>query len=187
MIYWKQLQSLILHKYYFFRAGRYLGISWRLIILHDLSKLSPVEFVNYARWKYGVKSMQDWAWGWFHHLHRNRHHPEHWVLIWCGDPNSYSDIALTLTEYVAVWVMPARYVREMVADFMATSREVTGSYDIGDWLNEHGPKRLMHDDTKTRLHAVMVEAGYALSGGDWTWTVGDRFKKWDRTGSPLVS
>ena len=56
--------------------------------------------------------------------------------------------------------MPETYVREMVADFMATSKELTGSYDIAVWLSRNGPTMLLHDETEVRFDSVMIELGY---------------------------
>lgn len=154
--YLKQLKAILLHKWYFFKAGHYLGLPLWRIIIHDLSKFSPVEFINYSRWKYsGVKSKPGWARSWLHHLHANKHHPEHWVVSWGGDPDFYSDIGGVVADNISVLPMPEFYVREMIADWMATSKERTGSYDIAIWVNTNGPKRFFHDDTVTRIHNIM--------------------------------
>lgn len=66
MIYWEQLKSLLLHKWYVLLAGRIIGVSlWRLII-HDWSKFSPTEFFRYARYKYRDGGREEWAIGWLH-------------------------------------------------------------------------------------------------------------------------
>ncbi len=140
---------------------------WRLIV-HDWSKFSPIEFVNYAQYKYGVRYKGEegkykrlWAVSWLHHLHHNPHHPEHWLLSWRGDSDFYDDLGESAARFVTVLPMPETYVCEMIVDFMATSKEKTGSYDITEWANTNVPKMRLHRDTITRLNDVMRELGYS--------------------------
>ena len=177
--YWRQLKSILRHKWHFMQAGRYLGVSWRQIITHDLSKFSPVEFINYSRWCYGIRSIDGWAKAWLHHLHHNKHHPEYWVLSWRGDQDFYNGLGKSLTEFVTVLPMPEQYVREMVADFMAASKMFTDSYDIAVWLNKHGPAMNLHDDTVTLLHCIMIDAGYFCTDNcDFSFMAGNEFRAW---------
>lgn len=164
MIYWKQLKSLLFHKWHVLKVGLIVGDIplWRLII-HDWSKFTPVEFVNYARCKYGIKSIDVWAKAWLHHLHHNPHHPEYWLLSWRGDPDYYNGFGNGVAPFVTVLPMPEMFLREMVADMMATSMEISGSYNIAVWLNANGPKMLLHDESITRLDSVMHETGYFLT------------------------
>lgn len=171
MIYLEQLKSLLTHKWYVFLAGLRMGKIpiWRLIV-HDWSKLTPVELINYSRFKHGVKSVPGWSRAWLHHMHHSPHHPEHWVLSWRGDPDFYRNHSKHVAEFVTILPMPETYVRELVVDIMATGKEITGSWDIASWLNENGPRMLLHDDTITRLDAVMRDAGYTLTDNcDWSW------------------
>lgn len=151
---------------------------WRLII-HDWSKFSPVEFINYARYKYGVKSIDGWAKAWLHHLHHNPHHPEHWILSWRGDPDFYVGFGEPVAKFTVVMAMPETYTREMVADMLAASKEVTGHWDIALWLNRNGPKMRFHDETVVWLDLVMRQIGYAITDNcDWSWIAGRKFRKW---------
>lgn len=173
MVYWKQLKSLLFHKWHVLKAGLMIGgiPLWRLI-LHDWSKFAPVEYINYSRYKYGIKSIDGWAKAWLHHLHHNPHHPEHWVLSWRGDPSWYDALGESIAEYVTLLPMPETYVREMVADMIATSKEITGSNVIAVWLNENGPKMRLHPDTIVRLDGVMHEIGYCQTDNCyWSYSV----------------
>lgn len=178
-IYWKQLKSVLLHKWYVLQAGRLTDVPlWRLLI-HDWSKFTPVELVNYSRWKYSNKSKRGWAIAWLNHLHHNAHHPEHWVLSWRGNPEFYNNIASPIAPFVTLLPMPEIYVREMLADMMATSKQVTGSWDIANWLNQNGPGMHLHDETITIIDKVMKEIGYNLTENcDWSWVAGDDFLRW---------
>jgi hypothetical protein len=181
MIYWKQLKSLLIHKWYVFIAGRLTGVSmWRLLV-HDWSKFTPTEFINYSLWKYsGTKSMTGWAKAWLHHLHYNPHHPEHWVLSWRGNPEFYDLVGHHIAPFVTLLPMPEPYVREMIADMMATSKQVTGSWNIAHWINQNGPDMHLHDNTVTLIDKVMKEIGYVLTDNcDWSWVAGREFKEWE--------
>lgn len=176
-IYWKQFKSLLWHKWYVLVAGRYLGCSLWQLIIHDWSKFLPIEFFVYSRWKYGTATNREWSKGWLHHLHCSPHHPEFWILSWHGDPSFYAGIGQHIAEYVSVLPMPEIYIREMVTDMMATSKQEIGSYNIAIWLNENGPKILLHNETKVRLSGVMYKAGYLLTdNGWWSYKAGKEFK-----------
>lgn len=183
MVYLKQLKSLLFHKWYVLKAGIMIGgiPLWHLII-HDWSKFSPSEFFIYSRWKYGAATNKDWSTGWLHHLHHNPHHPEHWLLSWHGDHTFYADIGEDAARCVSILPMPEIYVREMIADMMATSKELTGSYDIAKWLNENGPKTRLHCETITRLNSVMHEIGFITNNYLWSYMADSKFKQWN---SPL--
>jgi len=180
MIYWKQFKSLLTHKWYVLKAGLFVGgiPLWRLII-HDWSKFMPVEFINYSHFKYGVKDKKQWAKAWLHHLHHNPHHPEHWILSWRGDPKYYDDLAEPIAEFVSVQPMSETYVREMVADMLATSKEVTGNWDIAVWLNKNGSSMRLHNEAITRLDAVMHEIDYHITDNClWSYIAGRNFRQW---------
>ena len=180
--YLKQLKAILLHKWYFLKAGRWLGLPWRLIVLHDISKFSPVEFVNYARWFYGVKSKPGWASAWQHHAHNNKHHPEYWLLPWRGDPDFYNDMGKFVAPFVTVLPMPRVYVQEMIADWMAASKIFTGSYDIAVWANEHGRTMLLHDDTVTWIHDIMEMNGRWMCTDNcaFSFIASEKFREWDK-------
>ena len=171
MIYLKQLKSVLIHKWHVFQAGKLTGVPlWRLII-HDWSKFTPTELFGYAGNAGGGVSKKKWARAWLHHLHCNPHHPEHWVLSWLGNPDFYNGLGERIETFVTLMPMPETYVREMIADMMATSKRVIGSYDIATWLNRNGPKMHLHDETIALVDKVMKEIGYATytDNCDWTW------------------
>lgn len=139
----------------------------------------PTEFFRYARYKFGNGTRREWSTGWLHHLHHNAHHPEHWILSWHGDPDFYSDVGEAVTTYVSILPMPEVYVREMIADMHGTSKQITGSWDIANWLNSNGPKIHFHDKTIVLIDKVMKELGYHLTDNcDWSWVAGTKFKRW---------
>lgn len=178
-MYWKQLKSLFIHKWYVLKAGLMIGgiPLWRLLI-HDWSKFMPIEFFRYARYKYGDGTNNEWSVGWLHHLHHSPHHPEYWVLSWHGDPKFYSNIGKDIAKYIAILPMSEHFVREMLADMMATSRQF-GSWDISKWLNQNGPKMHLHDNTIVLIDKVMFEVGYNLTDScSWSYETSNRVRKW---------
>lgn len=171
MIYWKHLISILIHKWFVFKAGLIVGgiPLWRLIA-HDWSKFTPIEFVNYAKyWQGKYQAIDRWAEAWLHHLHHNPHHPEYWVLSWRGDPDYYDGLGESLAEFVTVLSMPETYVREMIADWMGASKVFTGSDDIANWLNANGPKMKLHSETKGLIYVVMSELGYTSDLSPWSY------------------
>lgn len=162
MIYLKYMKSLFLHKYFVFLAGLRVGVPvWRLII-HDWSKFMPIEFINYARWSYGIRSIDGWIKAWGHHQNHNPHHPEYWVISWKGDPDFYRGTGKYISDYTVVVKMPDVYIREMVADWMGSSKAYTGSWDMGKWLEENRPQiqNQIHPETDIALREILNELGY---------------------------
>lgn len=158
MMYLRHLWSLLRHKWLVLRAGvRIGGIPlWRLLV-HDWTKFLPVEFINYARWFCGG-SIDGWARAWLHHQHHNAHHPEYWILAWRGDPDFYHGLGQRVADCVVVLPMPEVCVREMLADFKASSKGYTGSWDITDWLAENFPKMRLHTETVALFMEVSGES-----------------------------
>lgn len=140
----KYLSDVLAHKWYVLVAGLRIGgiPLWNLLI-HDLSKFSPIEFVTYRRRFGGGKfSVDEWNRAWLHHIHRNPHHWEHWILK--GEPLE----------------MPEKYAREMVADWMAASRAYTGNWDMRDWLMRKYDKLALHPRTRTYVSSILKSIGY---------------------------
>ena len=102
-------------RYYCFLAG----IPWRGI-KHDLSKYSPVEFFESARYYTGThspieeaKKHQGYSRAWLHHRGRNPHHWAYW--------------ADNFSEGLTVAPMPRDDFVEMVCDFLAAGRAYKGN------------------------------------------------------------
>lgn len=160
-MYLKYLKSLLLHKWFVFRAGLHTGTPLLQLIIHDWSKfLLFTEFIPYARY-FGhdrgkaLKPAFDEAW--LHHQNHNPHHWQYWLLIYDQHVNKCQALP-----------MPREYVAEMVADWMGASRAYTGSWDMSDWLSKNGPKMILHPDTKTELDFALALTGHIKkTGADW--------------------
>jgi len=166
MIYLRFLWSLLRHKWFVFLAGVKIGVPiWRLVI-HDWTKFTPVEFGRYARNFQGDYSQspndrdrvsQEFTIAWLHHENSNPHHWGYWI------PRSGKSANQPLP-------MPEIYVREMVADFLGASKAYTNSWNIDKWLNENGPKFVIHDITLKHIWTVMIELGYCITDNcEWSW------------------
>lgn len=88
---------------------------------HDLSKYSPTEFLEGARYWQGTRSPNDrerevkgYSDSWMHHKGRNRHHFEYWT--------DYSPVDRKIVPIE----MPVRYVVEMFCDRVAASKIYQG-------------------------------------------------------------
>ena len=94
---------------YCFRAGLY-----QQGLLHDLSKLSPEEFLVGAKYYQGTRSPNNAereatgvSRAWLHHKGRNKHHYEYWIDY---DMNAPEGRGLGGMQ------MPRKYVAEMIFD-----------------------------------------------------------------------
>ena len=97
-----------------------LGIGFQGLF-HDLSKYSPTEFLEGAKYYQGTRSPNaaareehGYSAAWMHHKGRNKHHYEYWT-----------DLDMKTREYGPV-EMPLRYLKESFADRIAASRIYNG-------------------------------------------------------------
>ncbi len=166
------LHATIVHKWHVYCAGRRLGIGrWQLLI-HDLSKFRPAEFVPYGKFFYALpgaswlKAVPDpsaksrMLQGWLTHIQRNPHHWQHWCLI-----NGASVVAShgtkVKTNPVEALPMPRKYVREMLADWMGAGRAYQGVYPTSiaewKWWQENKNQIVLHDRSRLYLTDAIVE------------------------------
>ncbi|MBR3231093.1 MAG: catalase, partial [Lachnospiraceae bacterium] len=92
------------------------GLIWQGLT-HDLSKLSPEEFLVGARYYQGTRSPNNAereatgvSMSWLHHKGRNKHHYEYWTDVPPGE-HHYKPVP-----------MPTRYLVESVMDRIAASK-----------------------------------------------------------------
>lgn len=155
---------LLKHKWYVFLAGcLYTKTPLNQLIIHDWSKFTPVEFNCYRKKHQKLPFDQlDMETAWLNHQNHNHHHWEYW-LSRTGHGNEGVSIRETPIE------MPEKYIREMVADWLAASRTYGKEKDwaqVGynwDWLKEHGVKKMrgrLHPNTIKGLDKVFKEIHY---------------------------
>lgn len=113
------LRNIIVHKYWVFHYGRQIGVGCWQLLMHDMSKFSPVEFFESIEFYQGTsspippcKKANGFSKAWQHHKGRNPHHYEYWT-------DNY-DSGTTLIP------MPLQYLEELLADWMAAGRTYQG-------------------------------------------------------------
>ena len=133
-----------------FRAG--IGLQG---LLHDLSKLSPTEFLPGARYYQGTRSPNErerelfgYSAAWMHHKGRNRHHFEYW-----------NDLNPATKMYEPV-PMPMRFVKEMFCDRVAASKIYQGANYTDahplTYFRRGNARKKMHADTADLLEDWLV-------------------------------
>ena len=124
-------------------------------LFHDLSKYSPVEFWNGARYfagtfspNVGERNDKGYSEAWLHHKGRNRHHYEYWT-----------DYSPAVRKTVPL-KMPLRYVAEMFCDRVAASKIYKGdSYkdsDPYDYFMGGKDCRFIHPETSDLLEKLLI-------------------------------
>ncbi len=130
------------------------GIIWQGIT-HDLSKYSPVEFIEGARFYLGFKSPTElerevygYSKAWMHHKGRNRHHFEYWT--------DYNPQTKKLTPVK----MPIKYVKEMFCDRVAAGKVYLGdkftNYNPIDYFRKGNARNMMDPQTAELLESWLL-------------------------------
>ena len=132
------------------------GLYWQGLT-HDLSKLSPVEFLAGAKyWQGGTQSpnnaqrlTEGCSPAWLHHKGRNKHHFEYWI-----------DYDISAQGTIGGMKMPDKYVAEMVCDRIAASKNYLGAKytDAAPWeYYQHGKSHyVLHPDTREKLETCLA-------------------------------
>ena len=116
----RHFKTITRHRHEVIRNCFKAGIPWQGL-RHDLSKYSPTEFLQGARYWQGTRSPNDrerevkgYSESWMHHKGRNRHHFEYWTDYFPTD------------RLIKPVEMPTRYVVEMFCDRVAASKIYQG-------------------------------------------------------------
>ncbi len=148
---------------YCFRAGLY----WQGLT-HDLSKLSPTEFLVGARYFQGTRSPNNVerektgvSLSWLHHKGRNKHHYEYWI-DYSLDKNSNG---------LGGARMPRCYVAEMIFDRVSASRtylkeNYTDRSPLEYFLKAKDRSWYIHPHTKREMEFLLRM--WAEKGEDYT-------------------
>ena len=151
---WKHFKTITYHRYLVMLGCFRVGLYWQGLT-HDLSKYSPTEFFNGARYYQGTRSPntaeredKGYSEAWIHHKGRNRHHYEYWT-----------DMNRQTRNYESV-PMPRKYFAEMIMDRRAACIVYQGkAYHPGSALEYFMRSRerdLMHPDTKQELEYILT-------------------------------
>lgn len=149
----RYLRYLARHKWFVYRAARSVGVPW-LGVVHDWSKFRPSEFFPYREFFYGKpgqSAQEAFDGAWLAHIHRNKHHWQHYVL-------RQDDGQTKALE------MPHRYAREMVADWIGAGLAITGRDNLKDWYAENRNKMLLAPLTRQWVDAYIAGRPHRASG-----------------------
>ena len=154
MKYWKHFKTITHHKFLVMAGCFRVGLI-RQGLAHDLSKYTPTEFLNGARYYQGTRSPnaaeredKGYSEAWMHHKGRNRHHYEYW-----------NDMNMETREYTSV-PMPRRFLVEMVMDRIAACKTYQGSAYTDSsalvYFDRSRDKSLMHEQTRKELGFLLT-------------------------------
>lgn len=141
------------HKWLVFKLCCRAGIPWRGLV-HDLSKYSPTEFIEsakyYQRGKRSpipiAKKADGYSKAWLHHRGRNKHHVEYWADL--EAPDKFP-------------IIPYKYTVEMICDGISAGLVYAGKdwrqdFEIKYWENKRD-KVLANDKIKDLLTEVYTQ------------------------------
>lgn len=153
------LWYVLRHKWFVFIECCRLGIPW-LGLVHDLSKLHPMELRGYVL-KYELPKLTGKQPGpgaeaaylraWWHHQKRNPHHWIYWVVFIPMLGREYDEGRSCLP-------MPARYAKEMLADWRGAGRAL-GSPDTRAWYLKAKDGMLLHPETRAWVEGQLGIGG----------------------------
>ena len=148
MKYLKHLKVVLLHKWYVGVECFKCGLYWQGII-HDLSKFSPTEFGESARYFQGnstpigaAKKDKGYSEAWLHHKGHNKHHWEYWTDFYNGKIKAIE--------------IPDKYITEMACDMVGAGKAYNQNkkWDREEplkYFREHENNWLMTESTKRKL------------------------------------
>lgn len=150
----KHFRTITKHRHIVMRNCFRVGLI-RQGLAHDLSKYSPQEFLQGAKYWCGVRSPNaiaredlGWSTAWMHHKGRNKHHYEYWT-----------DLNTQTKQYEAV-PMPRKYMVESVMDRIAACKTYHGKdYTDADpiaYLQQAKETPLLHPDTRKELTCILA-------------------------------
>ena len=120
------------HRYKVFKLCVKAGIPFRGLV-HDLSKYTPTEFIESAKYYNGgyspisaCKKENGYSKAWLHHKGRNKHHHEYWYDYAAPDKAA---------------IIPYKYTVEMICDTLAAGM----TYQKDKWTNDYQLKYYLKD------------------------------------------
>lgn len=150
----RYLRLTLIHKYHVFRYGLRLGVPVISLIVHDYTKLYPTFMISYGRQFFGDQSdPTGFAYTWLHHQNCHRHHWEYWIMCTGHNRGGFGD--------GHILDMPEKYVREMVADWLAASRTYekaeVQSLETWPWFEQNFERIQVSEPTRIRILQILHE------------------------------
>lgn len=136
------------HRFKVFKLCCKAGIPFRGLV-HDLSKYSPTEFFESAKYYNGgyspisnSKKENGYSNAWLHHKGRNKHHHEYWYDYAAPEKTS---------------VMPYKYTVEMICDTLAAGM----TYQKENWTKDYQLNYYLKDRERKHINpkidAILLE------------------------------
>ena len=156
----KHLRTITKHRHKVIKHCAKAGIFFQGLF-HDVSKLSPTEFIPSVKYYQGTRSPNEkerelfgYSKAWMHHKGRNKHHFEYWV-----------DLNPQTKMYEPV-PMPMNYLKEMFCDRIAASKIYQGknyksSHPL-EYFKRGNARKKMHEETADILEqwlTILAEQG----------------------------
>ena len=150
---WKHFKLITKHKLYVFYYCCIAGIPLRGLI-HDVSKYSPTEFFESAKYFQGdsspinaCKKANGYSKAWLHHKGRNSHHYEYWQ-----DNFDRGGEALQ---------MPFEDALELICDYLAAGRAYGSNFTYSGeyqwWKSKTANPIAMHPQTKLFVEYMLSD------------------------------
>lgn len=115
---------------------------------HDLSKYVQDEYDPYDKYFYGKNKsfevVENFNKAWLHHIHNNRHHWQHWVLI--NDDPDKGEIILDMPELCII---------EMICDWWSFSWKQGKLDEIFKWYDEHSNYMKLSKSTRGKVNHIL--------------------------------
>ncbi len=166
---WSHFKTITHHRILVMKGCFKVGLYWQGLT-HDLSKYSPVEFLNGAKYYQGFRSPNNaeredkgYSEAWLHHKGRNRHHFEYWL-------DYYGDDGKTKEARIVPCRMPDKYIVEMFMDRLAASKtykkaEYTDASPL-EYYRQGDIRKFLHPHTRELLEKLLKMN--AVKGEDYT-------------------
>jgi hypothetical protein len=132
-----------------------MGLFWAAVF-HDWHKFLPSEFFPYANY-FGVKKENksgktgyykpvntgndEFEIAWLSHIHRGKHHWQHWAIPTESGHRLYD--------------IPDKYLLEMVCDWWGAGRAQGAKTSPLKWYEENKSKIVMTPSSEARLRAIL--------------------------------
>lgn len=126
---------------------------------HDMSKYDPDEYEAYDAHFYGACDDDTFNLARIHHIHANKHHWQHWLLI--NHDGSWQD-----ASKVTALEMPKIYALEMIADWWSFSWRKGDCGEIFEWYGKRKDDIVLHKSTREYVERVLDAMRQMLALGD---------------------
>lgn len=132
------------------RTENPIDLQNQICVDHDRSKNTIAEYDAYDQYFYGrnksYEVVQNFNKAWLHHIHRNPHHWQYWVMI-NDDPG----------EGMVVLDMPYCYIIEMICDWWSFSWKKENLYEIFNWYDAHKDYMKLSKNTRKTVEDILAK------------------------------